>query len=461
MSVVSKLALNGGPRTVPAGAVKPWPHVSDADRAAVMEVVAGENINEQRTHQNRALTEEFAAYLGVRHCIPTNSGTSALHMAIAALGIEPGDEVLVPAFTFWASAAAVLHHNAIPVFVDIDPVTHCIDPRRIEERITPRTKAIMPVHIHGLCADMDPINELAARHGLKVIEDAAQAAGARYKGRLAGTLGDAAAFSLQVSKVLTSGSEGGLFVTDDDSVRHRAALVQYFGESVETGSERAAQEYNAYGVGWMYRGDVFGQAFARSQLRRLDELNRARIENCEYLTGLIADIPGVSGPAFPTDRHHVYYNYVIRFDPTELGLDVSARWLRERVQRALIAEGVHAGQWQRVPVPAQEIFQQRAGYGKGCPWRCWNSSVEYRAEDYPSTLEFLDAHCYLFDTNYPNDRGLMDLYAEALSKVLTNIHEVREPDLGAEDRMFAERYPWEIIEEPAGSTASATPGTGA
>ena len=439
------LAVNGGPRVVPDGLIRPYPHISDADRAAVMEVLAGESINEQRTVQNRLLAEEFAAYVGAGHCIPTNSGTSALHMAIAALGIEPGDEVIVPAFTFWASAAAVLHHNAIPVFVDIDPLTHCIDPALVEEKISERTRAIMPVHIHGLCADMDAIGEIARRHDLKVVEDACQAHGALYKGRAAGTLGDAAGFSLQVSKPLTSGSEGGLFVTDDEAVSQRAALVQYFGESVETGSERSSQEYNAYSVGWMYRGDVFGQAFARSQLRRLDELNAARISNCEYLSGLIEEIPGVSSPHVPDGHRHVFYNYVVRFDPQQLGLDVSAGWLRERVQHALIAEGVPAGQWQRVPVPAQAVFQQRVGYGRGCPWRCWNSTVEYRPEDYPRALEFLEAHCYLLDVSYPNDHRLMDLYAEALHKVLSNVDQLAEPDQDSQDRMWAERYPWEAV----------------
>jgi perosamine synthetase len=222
MTNVTALAVNGGTRVVPDGLIKPYPHISDADRAAVMEVLAGESINEQRTEQNRALAEEFAAYVGVRHCIPTNSGTAALHMAVAALGIEPGDEVLVPAFTFWATAAAVMHHNAIPVFVDIDQQTHCIDPACVEEKISERTKAIIPVHIHGLCADMDAICEVAHQHDLKVIEDACQAHGALYKGRPAGTLGDAAGFSLQVSKPLTTGSEGGLFVTDNDAIRQRA-----------------------------------------------------------------------------------------------------------------------------------------------------------------------------------------------------------------------------------------------
>jgi perosamine synthetase len=435
----SDLAIFGGTPVIAAGEIKPWPHVTDVDRAAVASVLADGRINEQRGVQSRLLAEEFAAYCGVDHGIATNSGTAALHMSVAALGVEPGDEVLVPAFTFWASAAAVLHHNAIPVFVDIDPRTFCIDPARIEEKITERTRAIMPVHIHGLCADMEPITAIARRRGLAVIEDAAQAHGAEYRGQRAGALGDVAGFSLQMSKVLTTGSEGGLFVTNDPALYENAALLQYFGEQVETGHERAAQQYDAAGIGWMYRGDVFGQAFARSQLGRLDELNAARIANCEHLAGLLEDIPGVHAPHVPSDRLHVFYNFAIRLEPSELGLDLSPRAFRERVQAALIAEGVPAGQWQRVPVPAQAVFQRRAGYGRGCPWHCWENTMSYDPQDYPRAWEFLDAHTYLFDTHHPNTSVLMDRYAEAVAKVLRHAHLLEAADPEAERRVEEQR----------------------
>ena len=139
----AELAIHGGKRSVPEGFIKPWPHVTDTDRKAVMEVVETTAITTQQQTQFEGLAKEWADYMGVRYCIPVNSGTAALHMCVAGLGVEPGDEVIVPAFTFWASAAAVLHHNAIPVFVDIDPKTHCIDTSLIEAKISARTKAIM------------------------------------------------------------------------------------------------------------------------------------------------------------------------------------------------------------------------------------------------------------------------------------------------------------------------------
>ena len=416
-----QLAIHGGQPTVPEGTIKPWPHITDADRQAVMEVLSNDSINEQRKIQSEALSQEWAAYVGRKYCIPTNSGTAALHMCIAALGIEPGDEVIVPAFTFWATAAGVLHHNAIPIFVDIDPKTFCIDPAQIEAKLSERTKAIIAVHIHGMPADMEGVLAIAQQYGLKVIEDAAQAHGAKYKSMPCGSIGDVAGFSTQMSKTLTTGSEGGLFVTDDEDYHKQAALLQYFGELVVPGRERQEQEYNAFGLGWMYRGDVFGQAFIRSQLKRLDANNALRIRNCKFLTEHLSKIKGIETPHVPAQCESVFYNYVIGVKPDELGLSVSPRVFREKVQEALTAEGLHVGQWQRRPVPAQEIFQAQIGYGKGCPWTCGHAQpVEYRTEDYPNATAFIDSHFYLFDVNPPNDLDLMKLYVEAIEKVMDN-----------------------------------------
>jgi len=418
------LALRGGTRTVPDGFIQPWPHVTDADRAAVLEALNAPKITDQQRVQSEALAREWAEYMGAKHCIPVNSGTAALHMCVAALGIEAGDEVILPAFTFWATAAAVLHHNAIPVFVDIEPQTYCIDPALVEAAITERTRAIMPVHIHGMPADMDPILAIARRHGFGVIEDVAQAHGARYKGRLCGSMGDAAGFSTQASKTLSSGCQGGLFTTNDDAVHHRADLLQYFGERVVPGQEREEQEYNAHGLGWMYRGDMFSQAMVRSQLRRLDANNALRVRNCQFLTERLSVIPGIETPVAPEGREPVYYNYVVGFDPAALGLDVSRRTLREKVQEALKAEGVPVGLWQRQSVPAQDVFQKRVGYGKGCPWRCQEAPVTYNAEDYPQANAFLDSHCYVFNVNPPNGLELMALYVEAFQKVMDGLDQV-------------------------------------
>ena len=421
--------MHGGNRVVPEGFIKPWPYLTEADREAVQAILETEKITEHQRIQAEGLAQEWAEYMGVEYCIPVNSGTAALHMCVAGVGLEPGDEVIVPAFTFWATAAAVLHHNAIPVFIDIDPKTYCIDPDLIESKITERTKAILPVHIHGMPAEMNRILEIARAYDLSVIEDVAQAHGARYRGQLCGSFGDAAGYSTQASKTLSSGCQGGLFTTDDELIHQRAALLQYFGEMVVPGQERESQEYNAYGLGWMYRGDMFSQALIRSQLKQLDQNNALRVENCHFLTQYLSRIPGLETPLVPQECEPVYYNYVIGFDPRPLGLDISAGTLRQKVEAALRAEGVATGQWQRLPVPSQEIFQNRVGYGKGCPWQCTHSTVEYNLDDYPNATDFIASHCYLFDVNPPNDQELMGLYVEAFHKVIDNLDSVLDTEL--------------------------------
>jgi len=176
-----KLAIHGGPKLVGEKHYE-WPPVSDGDKKAVMAVLDRRQFWGTHAPEVAALQEEWASYIGTKFCLATNSGTAALHIAVAAAGIGPGDEVITSALTFIASAHAALHQNAVPVFVDIDPVTYCIDPKKIEAKITKRTKAIIPVHIHGMPADMDEINAIARKHNLVVIEDACQAHGAHVQG---------------------------------------------------------------------------------------------------------------------------------------------------------------------------------------------------------------------------------------------------------------------------------------
>ncbi|MCK5801763.1 MAG: aminotransferase class V-fold PLP-dependent enzyme [Lentisphaeria bacterium] len=241
------LAILGGERTVPEGMIQTWPPLTQEDRDAVMSVFDSNILHGTSAPNAVALQEEFAEFIGVKHCLVTNSGTSALHMAVASLGIGPGDEVIIPAFTYWSTAAAVLHHNAIPIFVDIEMETYSIDPDQIEAAITDRTKAILPVHIHGMPVDMGAVMAIAKKHGLLVLGDACQAHGCKWNGQTIGTMADATGFSTNRSKCLSSG-EGGLFVTNDDNAYSIACKLREFGEVVIHGEDR---EYNAYGLGWM------------------------------------------------------------------------------------------------------------------------------------------------------------------------------------------------------------------
>lgn len=419
----STLAIEGGNPVVQEGMVKSWPPLTQADRDAVLAVFDSDHLHGTSAPRALELQEKWAEYVGTKYALVTNSGTASLHMGVAAAGIGPGDEVITSAFTYWSTAAAILHHNAIPVFVDIDPQTYTMDPALIEERINEHTRAILPVHIHGMVADMAPIREIANRHNLLIIEDACQAHGATYRGVKTGALGDIGCFSCNRSKNL-SGGEGGLLTTDNDDFVANAAKLREFGEVVAASGPR---EYNAYGLGWMYRPHEFINAFILSQLTRLDENNAQRRQFANYLTSELAEIPGFEGPYTPEYADPVYFSYVVTFRPDQLSLDLTAEQWKKASQKALAAEGVGLGQWQTRPVPAQDVFQDRVGYGKGCPWTCpfGRGNVSYD-EDYPLTSEFIASHAYLRGVHPPNTMDLMKLYVDGFRKVSDNASRVAE-----------------------------------
>ncbi len=433
---MTDLALRGGRPAVDGSLAVRWPVIGSQERKAVLDVLESGALNGTAAPQVKALEDEFARFVGVRHCLATNSGTAALHMAVAAAGVGPGDEVITSAFTYPASALAILHHNAIPVFADIDPVTFNIDPGLIEERISGRTRALMPVHIQGLPCDMDAINAIARRRGLVVIEDAAQAHGATYKSRQAGALGDMAGFSLNATKNLPCG-EGGLFVTDRESFLPAAKALRLHGITGEEApfdpthplDDDANSEFTA--VGWMYLTHELPAAIARTQLRRLADFNANAAANAKHLTARLSGLRGIKPPVCPADRTHVYHKYRIRLDTGAIGVDLPAPRLRDRIVAALRAEGVEAGLWLTQPVPGMEIFRRREGYGGGCPWTCHGSTVRYRGEDYPKTVALLDDSLVIGSQSYPlfpQPRALMDQYADAIEKVLARVADL--PDAG-------------------------------
>lgn len=421
---MSKLAVNGGTPVVPKDSLSPWPQLTERDRELVMEVLDSGILAGAFAPQVKALQEEFAEYLGVKHCIAVNSGTAALHMAVAAAGVGPGDEVITSAFSFLASATAAMHQGAIPVFVDIDPKTFNLNPELIEEKISENTKAIIAVHIQGLPADIDEIKAIAARHNLILIEDAAQAPGAIYKGKKIGTLGDLAAFSLNQTKNFQAG-EGGLFVTNEKEYWLRADMVRMFGEQVR---EKERRSYVAHTLGWNYRMPELTAAIARAQLERLDEINTHARDNAETLTHILADIDGVEPPYCPPDRTHVYHKYRVRLKPDELGFRGPPTELRDKLVLALQAEGVPAVLWQTFPLPANPLFQEKKGFGKGFPWSFPGArDIEYRPEEYPETIKLLNTSIVIGSERFPiwaQSSETIELWGEALKKVFEHLDEV-------------------------------------
>jgi len=255
--------------------------------------------------------EAFARYLGVKHAMTTTSGTAALHLALAALSIGPGDEVIVPDFTMIASAFAVLHAGARPVFVDVDPEIFTLDPSRLAAAVTPRTKAIMPVHIYGHPADMDPILAFARERNIAVVEDAAEAHGAQYKNRLCGTMGTVNAFSFYGNKIITTG-EGGMVVTDDDAI---AARVRSLKDLSHSPKKRFVHET----VGFNYRMTNLQAALGLGQMAHIEEfLKKKQWMADRYAQGL-KDIPGLRLPITRPWAKNVYWMYAVLVDE-QLGI---------------------------------------------------------------------------------------------------------------------------------------------
>ncbi|GEM90769.1 DegT/DnrJ/EryC1/StrS family aminotransferase [Oceanithermus desulfurans] len=266
-----------------------------------------------------AFEEEVADYLGVRHAVGLNSGTDALVIGLRVLGVGPGDEVITTPFTFFATAEAISLVGAKPVFVDIDPRTFNIDPELIPAALTERTRAIVPVHLYGQAADMDPILAIAKEHGLKVLEDTAQAFGGEYKGRKLGTLGDAGAFSFFPTKNLGGFGDGGLLATNDDEVAEMARMLRAHG---------AKKKYQNEILGYNSRLDALQAAVLRVKLRHVDAFNQARRELAHAYTARLDELAGVTPPHEAPYGVHVYHQYTVRVADGKR--DVVAAGLAER-----------------------------------------------------------------------------------------------------------------------------------
>lgn len=269
--------------------------------------------------------QEFAHYCGCEHGIAVSNGTVALHLALAVLGIGPGDEVIVPTLTFVATANAVRYTGATPVFVDSDPYTWNLDPAAVEAAVTPQTRAIIPVHVYGHPADMDRINEVARRNHLRVIEDAAEAHGAEYKGRRVGSLGDMACFSFYGNKIITTG-EGGMVVTNDEELASRAQFLKDHAMSAE-------KRYWHPEIGFNYRLTNIQAALGVAQLERIDELIERRREHARRYCAELADVRGLVLPPEADWARSVYWMYSVLIED-EYG------FTRDEVMAGLKAHGI-------------------------------------------------------------------------------------------------------------------------
>lgn len=364
-AVVQELAVNGGVpvRDTTRRPFPRWPVFWDDEKQAVQDVLDSGHVNYWTGEAGRQFQTEFAAYMGVAEAIAVNSGTSALHVALAAAGVGPGDEVIVPARSFIATASCVTNQYAVPVFADIDPVTHTLAVDSVAERITARTTAIIPVHLAGLPADMEALLALAERRGLAVVEDCAQAHGAKYRGHRVGSFGTVNAWSFCQDKIFTTGGEGGMVGTNDAAASETARSFRDHGfreaERRSALARGALNQYTHYRVGYNYRMTEMQSAIGLKALGRLDWHLQRRRENAHYLTAGLRELDAVLSPSPETpESEHAFYCYYVTLNLEQLTCD------RDAFVRALQAEGVRAARGTSAELYLEPVYQERVGYGK-------------------------------------------------------------------------------------------------
>ncbi len=402
-----ELALVGGEPVLPSLPPTAWPRTTDEDRAAVLAVLESNVFVSDRTGQRTAVEElerAWADFLGVRRCVGVSNGTTALELALLAHGVGPGDEVVVPALTFVATAMAVAHVGATPVYADIDPVTFAMTAASLAAVITERTRAVIPVHLHGLSVDIAAITETAHRHGCVVIEDAAQAHGARYHGSLCGALGNTATFSLQMTKNLPTCGEGGLIVTDDDRVADRLVQLRQFGEDIRPDRPR---RYVSYRLGFNAKLNNVQAAYTSSQLNRFAEYHAARRQNVAAFLDRLRGLDGLVCPSEPAGYEHAWH--ILRFvvNTDRLFPAKTTEQARTLLMRALRAEGLPVTRYQMMPLPEQPALRSRCRQQRG---------------SWPVAQDVIDRSFTIQQRHLPPDAGpLLHSFADALEKVWTHL----------------------------------------
>lgn len=424
---MKKLAINGA-TPVRSTPFPPYVTIGDEEKRAVMKVLDSTVLSKflgtwspefyGGPHVQK-LEREWEAYFGVKHAVSVNSATSGLYAAVGAAGVGPGDEVIVSPYTMTASATAALIYGCIPVFADIDPDTFCLSPQSIREHITPQTRAIIVVDIFGHPAEMREIMQIAREHDLIVIEDCAQAPGATYHGKYAGTLADMGVFSLNYHKTIHCG-EGGIVVTDNAELAERLQLIRNHAEVVVK-NKGVTNIVNM--IGFNYRMTEIEAAIASEQLKKLENLLLPRVAAADFLTAQLSGLPGIALPLVRPDVRHGYYDYVIKYDATQLGVS------RERFVAAMLAEGVPLGMGYVEPIYLQPLYQQRIAYGKdGFPFTYpgYHGQVSYERGVCPVAERMHYQEVISTDVCHANitQRDLDDVVA-AFHKVIENAAELK------------------------------------
>jgi perosamine synthetase len=369
----------------------------------------------------RSFEKKWAEYFHSHYAVSINSATSGLYAAVGALGIGPGDEVIVPPYTMCASVTSVLMYNAIPVFADIESETFGLDPNAVEKAITKRTKAIIVVHLFGHMAKIDEILTVAKKHKLKVIEDCAQSPGAIDNGRFAGKLGDIGVFSLNCHKTINSG-EGGVCICRDEEIYKRLMLIRNHAEAVIGGGFKVNNLVNM--LGFNFRMGEMEAAISSEQLKKLDSLNNARNELSQYLTEKLKNLEGLTTPSIREKCKHVWYIYPLKVDQKKLGIS------RNLFVQALAKEGVPFYPGYTQPLYLLPLFRRKIAFGKdGCPFSCnlnRDSKVSYQKGLCPKceqieNFELISSDCIRPPITFRH----IDAIYKSFVKVIDNLHELK------------------------------------
>ena len=419
---MEQLAIDGGTPVRTKNPIVETDVFEQEEYDALMEVARSKKL--RRAEVTLEYERTIADWFGVKHAIAVSSGTTALHIALAAFGIGPGDEVIVTPYTFVASNTAVLEQNAIPIFADVDPVHLTLAPEDVGRRITPRTKAIIPVTISGTPVDMDPLMELAKEHNLWILEDACQSLGARYKGQLVGTMGHVGVFSSITGKITNTG-EGGFVITNDTDLFEKMWGYMDFSRRKSLGP---ASKYHWDLPCTKYRITNMQAAIGIQQMKRAWNMIEKRTENAHYLSEKLADVPGIVLPAEPTWGDRVYFYYLIRLLPEVLGTDM----LNFAV--ALAEEGVYninylsTTRWM-IPQHLEPLFVNKAGYGgTKCPFEFpwYEGQVEYYEGLCPDAEKACEEVFWLASVHPLLQKQDLDDIAAAVSKVVSAFMEKKE-----------------------------------
>lgn len=412
------LAVNGGEKTIEGRFTEPWPPITAEDAAIVASmVIKGELSYYGREGAVARLEDLFKVYIGVDHALATSSGTAALHSAYFALNLSPGDEVLVPTYTFLATVMPLFALNLVPVLVDADPMTGNLDPGDLTRHLTSRTRAVVVTHMWGVPCDMAPIMDVAREHGLRVVEDCSHAHGAEVMGHRVGAIGDIAAFSLQGKKLVAAG-QGGILTTNNRDLFERAVLFGHFKvRSFQDVHAPSLAPFASTGVGLNYRMHPLAAALAERQFNRLDDYITGRQLNFEYLNERLKGIPGILPPIVPDYAERcVWYSYKPLFDPDTLpGVSI------DRYIEALAAEGVEIERSETKPLHHEAIFQEGpgvvfAGFGHFYGISDSGRLRHYAVGDLPQSERYAERTLVLPPYTTAN-RPLMDRIAIAFRKV--------------------------------------------